>query len=62
MARLARVPGVAYPLTQRGNRREAVFFGGDGCRADILWSPGAGEHARRARHRCVHPISCDTRR
>jgi hypothetical protein len=36
MARLARVPGEAHPLTQRGNRREAVFFGGDGCRADIL--------------------------
>ena len=31
MARLARivVPGVAHPVTQRGNRRQPVFFGAD---------------------------------
>lgn len=34
MARLARVvvPGLAHHITQRGNRREPVFFGDDDYR------------------------------
>ena len=33
MARLARVvvPGIPHHVTQRGNRRQAAFFGDDDC-------------------------------
>ncbi len=35
MARLARIvaPGIPHHVTQRGNRRQTVFFGEDGYRA-----------------------------
>src|SRR5271167_4440988 len=47
MARLARivVPGVPHHVTQRGNRRQAVFFGDGDCRAYLALLT---EHARAA--------------
>jgi putative transposase len=48
MARLARVvvPGEAHHVTQRGNRREAVFFGDEDYRAYLDLIAGAAKRAR----------------
>ena len=50
MARLARVvvPGEAHHVTQRGNRRETVFFGDDDYRAYLALIAGAAKRARAA--------------
>jgi putative transposase len=47
MARLARVvvPGEAHHVTQRGNRREPVFFSDDDYRAYLALIAGAAQHA-----------------
>jgi putative transposase len=47
MARLARVvvPGEAHHVTQRGNRRETVFFGEDDYRAYLGLIAGAAQSA-----------------
>jgi putative transposase len=48
MARIARlvIPGLAHHVTQRGNRRERVFFGDDDCRAYLellkIYAPRSG--------------------
>jgi putative transposase len=47
MARLARVvvPGLPHHVTQRGNRREPVFFGDDDYRAYLELIAGAAQRA-----------------
>jgi putative transposase len=51
MARIARfvVPGLPHHVTQRGNRRERVFFGDDDTRSTAICSRiNAGSKASRA--------------
>ena len=52
MARLARVviPGVPHHVTQRGNRRQPVFFSGDDRRAYLAL---IAEAAKASRTRCL---------